>query len=536
MNSPIDDTASKNANEISKGDAWKYFFAVVGGFTLLWVVLPSLVQPAYRPDVIELMIAGKEWVLSTRKHPMLPAWFLEILNMLTNRVYACPFIASQICVFLTLFSVYSLARNVLSGRLALLGTFAMLPFWFFTVESIKYNQNTPLIAFWAISTLLVFRAFQTNRMGYWIAAGLSIGLAFNSKYTAFFLVVSILVYMLREPRIRTLWKSPGPYVTTLLAFLVFLPQLIWLYQNDFASLHNAGSQYKGEGALSHLYCPLKFIGTELLYLVLPMAILVPALGIRWEIRRIENGTEKECERFLFYCMMVPMLMHVLISGVMRFEIIGDYAAAFWSFLGVYLLMRFRAVDTPAVFSRGLRNLFVAESLMVALILVQSICGPYLTGKHSRFHFPKREIGAICEKIWDERFEEPCPFITGDWWLAGNAAFSMPDRPRVLFYYGNMNNPNTLPTGTWAEDADVNEQGGMILWEVDHNGKYKGEKKSGREDEPDYVPDYVPDYLFARFPDAEVLNEEFTIPYKTRADVPPLRFRVAIIPPSGKGKR
>lgn len=137
---------------------------------------------------------------------------------------------------LSLWSVWRFGRIVLSERLALIGTLVMLPYWFFTVESIKYNQNTPLITLWTLSILLVFQAFRTNRIRYWFGSGITIGLAFNSKYSAVFLVLAILVYMFVQPEGRKYWKTIGPYLTTLTAFLIFLPQLIWLYENDFATL------------------------------------------------------------------------------------------------------------------------------------------------------------------------------------------------------------------------------------------------------------------------------------------------------------
>jgi hypothetical protein len=73
-----------------------------------------------------------------------------------------------------------------------------------------------------------------------------------------------------------------------------------------------------------------------------------------------------------------------------------------------------------------------------------------------------------------------------------------------------------PWGTWADDDDLNQKGGMIVWErSDDNGD-------------------LPDDLRSRFPKAEVLPEILELPYKTSAKIPPLRIGIAIVPPpSGK---
>jgi len=500
-----------------------WFWSVVVFFAVLWVVLPTVFQPAYRPDVIELQLIGKEWVLATRKHPMLPAWFLESVNHLTNRTFAAPFLASQLCILLALWSVWTFGRKVLSERLALIGTFAMMPYWFFTVESAKFNQNIPLIAFWSLTVLLVYRAFQTNRFLFWAGAGLTLGLAFHSKYSAIFLVFAILSCMVFHPKWRKLWKSPGPYMTTLIAFLVFLPHIIWMYQDGFTTLAYAQSrQVFATGFLGRLTHPLTFLLCEAVYLVLPILILIPILGWRWKRKQHrKNPAEKDGEQYLFHCIGVPLGLHLLISGAANTALLADYGAAFWPFFGIFLLLRFQTDDRPATYFRSFRGVLLAELLMICIFLGQTILSPYLTGTTRRFHFPMRSLGAECDRIWSSRFPKPCPYLSGDWWLAGNAAYSMEDRPSVHFYYGDINDPQVKSTGTWSQDSEVNEHGGILLWQL----------SVGKNTQDETVIPQVPKFVALRFPRAEVLSETLTLPYQTGANVPPLKIGVAVIPPN-----
>ncbi len=510
-----------NFKDMSGWTATGLFFTVTFFFTALWVILPTVFQPAYRPDIIELQLIGKEWVLATRKHPMLPAWMLESINFLTNRAFAAPFLASQLCTFLTLWSVWAFGRKVLSERLALIGTFAMLPYWFFTIESVKFNQNIPLIALWSLSILLVYRAFQANKLRFWIGAGLTLGLAFHSKYSAAFLVIAILSCMTFRPEWRKYWKTPGPYVTTLIAFLIFLPHLIWMSREGFSTVTYTHSlKHFDSHLLGHLLHPVIFLFREAGYLVLSLLILVPALGWRWKRKRSQAPAEKESERYLFYCIGVPLGLHLLIAGIANVKLLADYGAAFWPFLGIYLLLRFQADDRPANCFRAFRAVLFVELLMICVFFVQSTLSPYLVGGPRRFHFPMTQLGTECDRIWSSRFPTPCPYLSGDWWVAGNAAYAMKERPSVLFYYNGIYDPKTKPTGTWAEDADVNERGGMLLWPIsEQDGTLDG---SGL-----HVP---PSYLALRFPRAEVLPETLTLRYRTGADIPPVRVGVAVIPP------
>jgi hypothetical protein len=102
-------------------------------------------------------------------------------------------------------------------------------------------------------------------------------------------------------------------------------------------------------------------------------------------------------------------------------------------------------------------------------------------------------------------------LSGDWKYAGNAAYAMKDRPSVHFYYNGIANLQTLPTGTWSTDEDVNQKGGIILWNV--------------------LESTVPGWVHRRFPRAEVLPEILELPYKTRAKIPPLKIGMAVVPPA-----
>ncbi|MDR1957983.1 MAG: glycosyltransferase family 39 protein, partial [Planctomycetaceae bacterium] len=516
-----------------------WFWSVTVFFAALWVILPSLFHTAYRmTDVIELQCIAKEWVLSTRKHPMLPAWILEIVNILTNRAFVAPFLASQICVIISLWSVWQLGRKVLSEKLALIGTLAVLPYYFFAYHSLVYNQNTVLIAFWSLSVYLVFQAFQTNRLFYWILSGLSIGLAFHAKYPAAFLVLSMLIFMFTRPEGRKRWCGTGPYLTTIIAFLIFLPHVIWLYQNDFSTLVYAGHRYPYSNPVFRVLMPLLFIISQGEYWFPVLVVLYPVLGFvwKWKVTDIGNTDDsadrspfsidrekllqkekrKQCEKYLFYCFMIPFLLCVSISFIENCEISASYAAPFWTFSGVWAILRFRAKELPDAFFRIIRLVVLLEFGMCLLLVVNS-CLPYLTGKPKRQLFPMREFGIACDRIWSSQFDGPCPYVTGDWSLCGYAIWAMKDRPSLHYYWniydGGIHDSNATPTGTWSTDADVNQKGGIIVWEV---------KDSTQKEIPKYVRD--------RFPKAEVLPDPIILPYKTKADVPPVKVGIAIIPP------
>ena len=486
--------------EMSKSAATLWFWSVAGFFAALWVLLPALLHTGYRNDVIELQSIAPEWVWATKKHPMLPAWMLEMLNILTGRAFFAPFIAIQLCAILTFWSVWKLGRTVLDERLALMGALSILPYSFFT--SPMYNQNNVLIAFWALSIYLVFWAFQTNQKRYWIGAGIALGLTFHAKYSAVCLVFSILAYMFMRKEGRKYFRTPGPYLTTLVTFLVFLPHLIWLTHYHFAPLTYAESRPVLAQWYQQILAPLNFTARQLLYWLPATIILIPIIGFvwQWKVRHHEQNKAKECEKFLFYCFMIPLICHMLYCGLKGVHLRMAYGAPFWVFGGLWLLLRFQEVKGSLhKLQRG-----VVLAIAFELFIISGFIVAFYLGKQPQpVYYPMREFGTTCEQLWHSQFSGSCPYIAGeDNYLVGFAAHAMSVRPSVI-----------IPQGTWATDDDLNQKGGMIVWER-------------TDDENNF-----PETLHRRFPQAEVLSERPDLPYKIGGKESVLRIGIALVPPT-----
>ena len=502
-------------NEMSKSQATVWFWTVTLAFAGLWLILPSLLHFAYKLDTIELQCIGKEWVLGTTSHPMLSAWMLEICNIMTHRAFAAPFIVSALCTIIILYSVWQVARNVLPEKLALIGTFAMLPYLPLTLKSCLYNPNTTLMLFWNLTIFTFYYAFQTNKKRWWIAAGLSLGLGLHAKYTIVFLAFALLCYSLLLPKFRRYWKESGPWLTVLISFAVFVPHLIWLYQWDplitVSYAYNVALDKRPivGGWGDHLLCPIVFIlGSLALLCISPILLLVPNLGWRWKRRTADNETERETLNYLLCCIGIPFLLLIIISGVKEL-VRTTYGFPMWFFLGVYLLLQFQRRDCSLSFIRMMRWTSLFVCVFAVVFVIQAVYGSHITGKPSHFHFPMKELGAECDRIWYSRFDSPCPYTSGYWGYAAFAAQTMKDRPSVHFYYGRLDDPNLLPRGQWSSDEEVNRKGGILLWDASEQ---------------------IPVWVHRRFPKAEVLPETLELPYKTNARIPPLRLHIAVIAP------
>lgn len=515
----------------------RLFWIVVSAHCFLWVLLPGLLHDAYKPDVIEQLFIGREWVPASARHPALPAILLEIVNLATGRAFFSPFLVSQLCVLATLWGVWKMGSRVLSPALSLVPPFSMLLFWFFTIESTKYNQNMPYIAFWTLSIYFVYESLRNNRLGNWLAAGICIGLGMNSKYSMILLVAAFLMYFLYDFRARKTWKSFGPYLTTLVAILIFSPQIYWMLARHDLIAPEYIEHPDPMPFFDRFYMVARFFLAQAGVLIFPLLAILIVLRLPMKKRREIDEEQSYAARFLGAMILLPTLLHALIGLTVLEDMNADYGAPLWPMLGIWILLYFQpnpavepassktTTESTAGAGTKLRRVkmmgvfaafvFLFETIFVIVFVIQAVYSPQILDKPRRFHFPMQDLGAAVERIWSEQAGGPCPYLTGEWWIAGNAAQGMNPIPSV-HAIGNFEtmDVNDAPT-SWSSDEDVNRRGGIVLWEFDENEIT------------------VPKTLWDHFPGAVVL-EPLTIEYKKYKNAEPLKIGIAIIRPESTG--
>jgi 4-amino-4-deoxy-L-arabinose transferase-like glycosyltransferase len=110
--------------------------------------------------------------------------------------------------------------------------------------------DAPVEAAYAGATWLVARARGRG----WIWAGVAVGLALLSKYTAALLAPALLLLVLVDRDLRHELRTPWPWLGGAVAVLLFLPNLLWNASHDWVAIqfqvrHGLGSQATLRSAL-----------------------------------------------------------------------------------------------------------------------------------------------------------------------------------------------------------------------------------------------------------------------------------------------
>ena len=100
------------------------------------------------------------------------------------------------------------------------------------------TPDAPLLACTAATLYFVVRALEvdsSSSLRWWLAAGVALGVAFLSKYTAVLLPLGVLMAFATRSSLRARLRESGPYVACIVAALVFMPVVVWNARHEWVS-------------------------------------------------------------------------------------------------------------------------------------------------------------------------------------------------------------------------------------------------------------------------------------------------------------
>jgi len=227
-------------------------------------------------------------------HPPVIAWLIAggtaLLGDTPLGVRLLPNVAGTLAT-----AAIAWTADVLAGpraaRFALLA-FAAMPVA--AVGMILATPDAPLLfgiawTLCCVTHALSYPARSATATRWWIGAGLAIGVAMASKFTAVLVPVGLSLTILVVPALRPRLREPGPWLAVVVASLVMVPVLLWNASHDWIAFRFQLGHGLGSGAKESLVQrELNLVGGQAL-LVTPIlfGLLLGALvrAVREEPRR-----------------------------------------------------------------------------------------------------------------------------------------------------------------------------------------------------------------------------------------------------------
>ncbi len=202
--------------------------------------------------------------LSHFDHPPMVGFFIQLFTL--NLTFQSEFFiraASLVIGTINTYIIFLIGRKLFDTNAGL--TAAILytgSVYCSVILGLFILPDTPLSLFWLLTFYLTLKVVpeknpdnKSKRL--FLLIGVIIGLGMISKYTAVFLWIGILAYILFVN--RTWLKTKELYISILLTAILFLPVIIWNIQNDFISFTFQGERV----SLSESKLRFDFLGTEL---------------------------------------------------------------------------------------------------------------------------------------------------------------------------------------------------------------------------------------------------------------------------------
>src|SRR5271170_1683774 len=183
-------------------------------------------------DESYMVAVGRKLQLSYFDHPPIAWWMAWAAAHLTGSespiVVRLPFIA---LFAVTTFLMYRLTSALFSPEAGLWAAVVlnMAPLFGISTSSWVLPDGPLLAALLGAAVCLVvaLRSARRPAWGWWLGTGMCAGLALCSKYSAVLTMIGACGFLLTEPIGRRWLTRPQPYVAGLIAFVIFLPALIW---------------------------------------------------------------------------------------------------------------------------------------------------------------------------------------------------------------------------------------------------------------------------------------------------------------------
>jgi hypothetical protein len=243
------------------------------GFQLFRLILLPFM--GLMPQDAYYYLYGQNLSFSYFDHPGMIGYILRIFSEIFGQSIFVIKFADFTITSLTILSFYKLASYFLSKQKLQRAFVLLASTIFISILSFNSTPDVPLLLFWTLSLICLYKAIFEEKTIYWILGGIAMGLAFNSKYTSLLLQIGLILFLLFSNKYRKLLISPWVWISILISIAVTFPVWYWNYQNDFASFAFQSSS-RTDSISEFKVNPGYFFGAigHQLFLLLPVLFLV----------------------------------------------------------------------------------------------------------------------------------------------------------------------------------------------------------------------------------------------------------------------
>lgn len=195
--------------------------------------------------------------------PPMVAWLISLTTSICGDGEPCVRLSSPILHGITSVVIYFTAYELYKDKkTAVYSSIAYLTLPAVSVSSALISTDAPLLMFWAFSMFFFVKAIKKDEYKWWILAGISAGFGMMSKYNMLMFLLSAMLYMSISGSNKKYLLSKGFWFACIVAGLIFLPNLMWNFDNSMVSFLHTKENASGSGIALYPEKMLEFIAAQ----------------------------------------------------------------------------------------------------------------------------------------------------------------------------------------------------------------------------------------------------------------------------------
>jgi 4-amino-4-deoxy-L-arabinose transferase-like glycosyltransferase len=317
---------------------------------------------------------------------------------------------------------------------------------------------TAMVALLAVERALAHPVRSLASFAWWVVAGVALGGAFLSKYTAVLLPMGLVVACLVHPALRRRYLDAGPWVASAIALTLFAPVVVWNALNNWISFRfQLGHGFNAAARGNPLSRELEMIGGQIglaspiLFGLLAMVVWW-ALRDGWAARHTAQPTDTSVRRFAFAVISVAPLAFFAVSAWRR-PVEANWSAMIYPGAMMLLATSEQSTVRRVWWRRGL----AFAAVLLAIVGVQAFT-PVLPVAPRKDPIARAHGWTTLAAAMQTARQDPFLDGTVDRWVAADRyqdaselAFHLPDQPMVFaLNLGGRTNQYDLWPNAWQK--------------------------------------------------------------------------------------
>lgn len=217
------------------------------GLRLLLILIALTGYRVFMAQWLQLELYGDEayyfgWAQSLEwgyySKPPMVGWLIWLTTQLCGDAEPCVRLAAYLLYPATAFVLFLLGSRLFAPRVGFWAALAYITLPMVSLGSWFITTDAALLFFWALALYFLARALDANRWRDWLGLAVALGLGGLSKYSMVFFGLGGLALLIMNAEARRQLRNPRLYAAIGLAFLIFLPNLLWNAQHQFVSVEH----------------------------------------------------------------------------------------------------------------------------------------------------------------------------------------------------------------------------------------------------------------------------------------------------------